>query len=167
MCVCVWGGEGEKCISPKLPSYWRLMNKFVRGYQSSLRAGSPLSGAWFMDTQQCMSYNFKGVCFSSRRWNFKCCDEWPLVAFYLLLCRGSARTRARVRSYASAAFGNFCRACNLSDCLQKPPTRHLTSRNTSPSGCHVSRQIKWVSHIGCRCENHALPVSLSSCVYAD
>ena len=58
-----------------------------------LSATSPLSIVWFMDTQQCMSYNLKGVCFSSWRWNFKCCDEWPLVVFYLLFCRDLACVR--------------------------------------------------------------------------
>lgn len=70
-------GSLRDCISAKLTCSWRLMNKFVHG--SPLYTASPLSLVWFMDTQQCMSYNFKRVCFSSRRWNFKCCDKWPLV----------------------------------------------------------------------------------------
>ena len=86
MWKCGLRGVSGTAVSTKLPSYWRLMNKFVRG-TSPLCAASPLSMVWFMDTQQCMSYNFKGVCFSSWRWNFKCRDEWHLVDFYLWFCR--------------------------------------------------------------------------------
>lgn len=66
-------------ISPKLPSFWRLMDKHV--YDTSPLCCLTPQHIWFMDTRQCMSSNLKGVCFQSWRWNFKCCDEWTLVVF--------------------------------------------------------------------------------------
>lgn len=77
-------GSLRDCFSARLPSYWRLMNKFVRGTSplSQPPLPSPLSILWFMDTQQRMSYNFKGLCFFFMKMEFfKCRDEWPLVDY--------------------------------------------------------------------------------------